>query len=199
MNGEDHANDRTTSEGQTRLFGLQREIHHGLRVQHPECVEPDGDCPTCESYESRLAELLGRSSRRDRRIELPPRKDSVHRTRLQQQTGFMQPPTNKFSLKRGSSEQLFGGITKSHTRAFGGLESSSRLEAMKAIHCLNRLLPQEASDGSTIHITSKRWHLRRRDSLPLREAIPLWFAISSPLIGLIIGFLGAWFVTWLNS
>jgi hypothetical protein len=41
--------------------------------------------------------------------------------------------------------------------------------------------------------------LRRRYSLRLREAIPLWFAISSPLIGLIIGFLGAWFVTWLTS
>jgi hypothetical protein len=41
--------------------------------------------------------------------------------------------------------------------------------------------------------------VRRRDVLPLREAIPLWFAISSPLIGIIIGFLGAWFVTWLTS
>jgi hypothetical protein len=39
----------------------------------------------------------------------------------------------------------------------------------------------------------------KRDPLPLREAIPLWFAMSSPLIGLIIGFLGAWFVTWLTS
>ena len=43
------------------------------------------------------------------------------------------------------------------------------------------------------------WRLRSRYSLPLREAIPLWFAISSPLIGLIIGFLGAWFVTWLTT
>jgi len=42
------------------------------------------------------------------------------------------------------------------------------------------------------------WRLRRRPPLPLRETIPLWFAISSPLIGLIIGFLGAWFVTWLT-
>jgi hypothetical protein len=79
------------------------------------------------------------------------------------------------------------------------MESSSRLEAMKAIHSLNRLLPQEASGQSTTPITTTRWHIRRRDSLPLREAIPLWFAISSPLIGLIIGFLGAWFVTWLTS
>ena len=41
---------------------LQRQIHDALRVEHPEWVEPSGDCPTCESYESRLAELLGLSS-----------------------------------------------------------------------------------------------------------------------------------------
>ena len=38
---------------------LQRQIHDALRVEHPEWVEANGDCPTCESYESRLAELLG--------------------------------------------------------------------------------------------------------------------------------------------
>jgi hypothetical protein len=70
---------------------------------------------------------------------------------------------------------------------------------MKASHSLNQLLPQEASGHSTISIPNTSWHVRRRDSIPLREAIPLWFAISSPLIGLIIGFLGAWFVTWLTS
>jgi hypothetical protein len=37
---------------------LQREIHEALRKQHPEWIEPNGDCPTCESYESRFAELL---------------------------------------------------------------------------------------------------------------------------------------------
>src|SRR6267378_2763640 len=105
----------------------------------------------------------------------------------------------RHSLERGSVEQLFGGIPKSHTRALAGIKSSSRFEAMKAIHSLNRLVPQQASGQSTIPVTSTRWRIRRRDSLPLREAIPLWFAISSPLIGLIIGFLGAWFVTWLTS
>jgi hypothetical protein len=70
---------------------------------------------------------------------------------------------------------------------------------MKAIHSLNRFLPQQASAHSAIPVPSTRWDLRRRDALPLREAIPLWFAISSPLIGLIIGFLGAWFVNWLTS
>jgi hypothetical protein len=39
----------------------------------------------------------------------------------------------------------------------------------------------------------------RRHALPLREAIPLWFAISSPLIGVMIGLLGAWFVTWMTT
>src|SRR5205823_11446732 len=48
---------------------LQRQIHDALRVEHPEWVKPDGDCPTCESYESRLAELLGLSSpKSDRRV-----------------------------------------------------------------------------------------------------------------------------------
>ena len=37
---------------------LQREIHDALRKEHPEWIEPNGDCPTCDSYESRFAELL---------------------------------------------------------------------------------------------------------------------------------------------
>jgi hypothetical protein len=37
---------------------LQRQIHDALRNQHPEWVEQNGDCPTCESYESRFAVLL---------------------------------------------------------------------------------------------------------------------------------------------
>jgi len=37
---------------------LQRQIRDALREQHPKWIEQDGDCPTCESYESRFAELL---------------------------------------------------------------------------------------------------------------------------------------------
>ena len=37
---------------------LQKQIHDDLRIQHPEWVEPNGECPTCDSYESRLIELL---------------------------------------------------------------------------------------------------------------------------------------------
>lgn len=40
---------------------LQQQIHLDLRAQHPDWVEPNGDCPRCDSYESRLADLLGLS------------------------------------------------------------------------------------------------------------------------------------------
>jgi len=42
---------------------LQRQIHHALRAQHPEWIQPAGDCPMCDAYESRLAKLLGLSPR----------------------------------------------------------------------------------------------------------------------------------------
>jgi hypothetical protein len=41
---------------------LQQQIHEALRKEHPEWVEANGECPVCETYESRLAELLGLSS-----------------------------------------------------------------------------------------------------------------------------------------
>jgi len=66
-NGEDNATDRMTTRSRTRLVHLQQEIHGALSVQHPDWIEPDGDCPTCESYESRLAKLLGFASASDTR------------------------------------------------------------------------------------------------------------------------------------
>ena len=58
---------------------LRRDIHNALRVQHPEWILPNGDCPTCESYESRLAELLrltesgarGEAIKHDEHLRLP--------------------------------------------------------------------------------------------------------------------------------
>jgi len=38
---------------------LRRQIHHDLRIQHPEWVQPNGGSPMCDSYEVRLMELLG--------------------------------------------------------------------------------------------------------------------------------------------
>jgi hypothetical protein len=37
---------------------LQKQIHDDLRIQRPEWVEPNGECPKCDSYEARLMELL---------------------------------------------------------------------------------------------------------------------------------------------
>jgi hypothetical protein len=42
---------------------LRRQIHDDLRVQHPEWVQPNGECPLCDSYEARLMELLDTSRR----------------------------------------------------------------------------------------------------------------------------------------
>ena len=37
---------------------LRQQVHNDLRIQHPEWVEPNGECPVCDSYEARLIELL---------------------------------------------------------------------------------------------------------------------------------------------
>ena len=40
------------------IVDLRQQIHDDLRVQHPEWVEPNGECPKCDFYESRLMEEL---------------------------------------------------------------------------------------------------------------------------------------------
>jgi len=67
--------------------------------------------------------------------------------------------------------------------------ATSHIENRPAVQM--RLTPSEK--------TSEASGMRRVDLYSLREAIPFWFAISSPLTGLILGFLVAWFVTWLTS
>ena len=37
---------------------LRHQIHHDLRIQHPEWILPSGESPMCDSYETRLMELL---------------------------------------------------------------------------------------------------------------------------------------------
>jgi queuine/archaeosine tRNA-ribosyltransferase len=52
-------NTPASSSGQLGSYvQLQGQIRDALREQHPEWIEKNGDCPTCESYESRFAELL---------------------------------------------------------------------------------------------------------------------------------------------
>ena len=47
---------------------LRQQIHDDLRMQHPEWVQPNGECPICDSYEARLMEELD-SFRRTRSDE----------------------------------------------------------------------------------------------------------------------------------
>ena len=37
------------------------------------------------------------------------------------------------------------------------------------------------------------------ETIPLKVVIPFWFAVSSPLVGILLGLLGAWIVTWLSA
>ena len=37
---------------------LQEQLHRDLMAQHPEWIDDNGDCPTCDSYDRRLAELI---------------------------------------------------------------------------------------------------------------------------------------------
>jgi hypothetical protein len=54
------------SPGQIHTYAeLRQQIHNDLRVQHPEWVLPNGDCPVCDAYEARLMELLETSKRRE--------------------------------------------------------------------------------------------------------------------------------------
>jgi len=38
-----------------------------------------------------------------------------------------------------------------------------------------------------------------RKTSPLSEVIPVWFAVSSTLLGALLGLLGASFVAWLSA
>jgi hypothetical protein len=44
---------------------LRQRIHHDLRLQHPDWVQPNGESPICDSYEARLTELINALTRTD--------------------------------------------------------------------------------------------------------------------------------------
>ena len=59
---------------------LQREMHEALRAQHPEWILPNGDCPTCDSYDARFAEVLIQSLSPARR---GMKQDSTHQSQYE--------------------------------------------------------------------------------------------------------------------
>ena len=56
--GETGALVGTASRVANSIDELRRQIHHDLRSQHPEWIEPNGECPECDFYETRLMEEL---------------------------------------------------------------------------------------------------------------------------------------------
>jgi hypothetical protein len=60
----------------------------------------------------------------------------------------------------------------------------------------NRQTEQPDMNATANHYKSEA---QKPDLLAVGETISFWFAISSPLTAIVIGFLGAWFFTWLTS
>jgi hypothetical protein len=82
------------------------------------------------------------------------------------------------SNNKGTIEFAVAIIKESDTRAIPATDPNNRLEYMKSI-------VQTANvEGETIS---------------LKEVIPFWFAVSSPLLGALLGLLGAWFVAWIST
>jgi len=54
---------------------LQRQLHKDLLAQHPEWIDADGNCPACNDYERRLAQLISifKSQAKLRRVKKPAR------------------------------------------------------------------------------------------------------------------------------
>ena len=40
---------------------LVQQIRNDLRLQHPDWIQPNGQCPMCDCYEARLIKLLDAS------------------------------------------------------------------------------------------------------------------------------------------
>ena len=75
------------------------------------------------------------------------------------------------------------------------------LESMKTIDSLDvpTGTPKVFGVGSATFFPVATARMRRRDFPASGEVISLWFAMLSPLIGLVVGFLGAWLFAWLTT
>ena len=51
-------NERVVMRVSNSIAELRQQIHDDLRIQHPEWIEPNGECPECDFYETRLMEEL---------------------------------------------------------------------------------------------------------------------------------------------
>ena len=57
--GEQSSDARPEAKLSVRTYPeLQRQLHKELLAQHPEWIGADGNCPICDDYERRLAQLI---------------------------------------------------------------------------------------------------------------------------------------------
>jgi hypothetical protein len=57
-------NERVVMRVSNSIAELRQQIHDDLRIQHPEWIESNGECPECDFYEARLMEELYTLTRR---------------------------------------------------------------------------------------------------------------------------------------
>jgi hypothetical protein len=57
--------DETVMRVSNSIAELRQQIHDDLRIQHPEWIKPNGECPECDFYEARLMEELDTLTRRE--------------------------------------------------------------------------------------------------------------------------------------
>jgi hypothetical protein len=54
-----HESTPTAASHQIHTYAeLRQQIHDDLRLQHPEWVQPNGECPMCDVYDARLVKEL---------------------------------------------------------------------------------------------------------------------------------------------
>jgi len=51
-------NERVVMRVSNSIAELRQQIHDDLRIQHPEWIGSNGECPECDFYEARLMEEL---------------------------------------------------------------------------------------------------------------------------------------------
>jgi hypothetical protein len=57
--GEQSSGSRSEAKLSVRTYRqLRRQLHKDLLAQHPEWIDADGNCPTCDDYERRFARLI---------------------------------------------------------------------------------------------------------------------------------------------
>jgi hypothetical protein len=79
--GEQSSDSRSEAKLSARTYGeLQRQLHKDLLAQHPEWIDADGNCPTCDDYERRFAWLISIFKSQSKKSQRKERNDSYATT-----------------------------------------------------------------------------------------------------------------------